>query len=112
MRGCLLKGIPCGDSLAGLSAAKHAKVPARREPIWQDGERRATRMTDSAPRPDTLVQLIVSLAKPPSVADDCVAPAQRTPPGEELQRDHPGSALSFVAGSAIKRITAGVKARR
>ena len=26
--------------------------------------------------------------------------------------DHPGSMLSFASGSAIKRITAGVKARR
>ncbi|MGH9628070.1 MAG: hypothetical protein ACRD7E_06985 [Bryobacteraceae bacterium] len=69
-------------------------------------------MADSAPHPNTLVQVIVGVAKPPSVADDCVAPAQRTPPREQRQRDHPGSALSFVAGSAIKRITAGVKARR
>jgi hypothetical protein len=69
-------------------------------------------MTDSAPHPDTLVQVIVDLTKPQSMANDRVAPAQRTPPREEFQRDHPGSALSFVAGSAIKRITAGVKARR
>jgi len=69
-------------------------------------------MTDSAPDPHTLVQVIVDLTKAPSMANDCVAPAQRAPPGEELQRDYPGSALSFVSGGAIKRITAGVKARR
>ena len=112
MWGCLLQGISCGDSLTRLLSAKHAKVAGRREPIWQDGEGRAARMTDSAPHPHTLVQVIVGLTKPPSMAGDCVAPAQRTPPREEFQRDHPGSALSFVVGSAIKRITAGVEARR
>jgi hypothetical protein len=57
--------------------------------------------------------VIVGLPKAPSMADDRVVPADRTPPREEFQWDHPGSMLSFVAGSAIKRIiTAGVKARR
>jgi hypothetical protein len=108
----LLKRIPCGDSLAGLSSAKHTKVTGRRERIWQDGEGHAARMADSAPDPSTLVQVIVDLTKPSSMANDCVAPAQRTSPWEELQRNHPGSVLSSVAGSAIKRITADVKARR
>jgi hypothetical protein len=108
----LFDRIPRGYPFTGLSSAKHAEVPGRRQPIWQDGERRAARMTDPAPHPHALVQVIVRLAKPPSVADDCVATAQWTPPGQQLQRDHPGSALSFVDDSAIKRITAGVKARR
>jgi hypothetical protein len=57
--------------------------------------------------------VIVGLPKAPSMADDRVVPADRTPPREEFQWDHPGSMSSFVAGSAIKRIiTAGVKARR
>ena len=112
MRRCLFDRIPRGYAFTGLSSAEHAKVAGRRQPIWQDGEGRAARMTDPAPHPHALVQVIVGLAKPPSVADDRVAPAQRTPPREELQRDHPGSALSFVDDSAIKRITAGVKARR
>ena len=50
--------------------------------------------------------------EPPSVADDRAVPANRTSPRQEVQRDHPGSMLSFASGSAIKRITAGVKARR
>ena len=112
MRRRLFDRIPRGYPFTGLSSAKHTEVPGRRQPIWQDGERHAARMTDSAPHPHTLLQVIVGLAKSASVADDGVAPAQWTPPREELQRDHPGSALSFVAGSAIKRITAGVKARR
>src|ERR1019366_1647340 len=41
-----------------------------------------------------------------------VVRTNRTSPREEDQRDHPGSMLSFASGSAIKRITAGMKARR
>ena len=69
-------------------------------------------MTDSAPHPDAFVPVVVGLAESPSVADDRVVPADRTSPRQEVQRDHPGSMLSFASGSAIKRITAGVKARR
>jgi hypothetical protein len=46
------------------------------------------------------------------MANDRVIPANRALPRQEVQRDHPGSMLSFASGSAIKRITAGVKARR
>ena len=46
------------------------------------------------------------------MADDRVVLANRTSPRQKVQRDHPGSMLSFASGSAIKRITAGVKARR
>jgi hypothetical protein len=56
--------------------------------------------------------VIVGLTKPLSVADDRVVSASRTPPRQAIQRNYPGSMLSFVSGSAIKRITAGVKARR
>jgi hypothetical protein len=51
-------------------------------------------------------------AGPPSMTDDRVTTANRASPWEQIQRDHPGSILSFASGSAIKRITAGVKARR
>jgi hypothetical protein len=69
-------------------------------------------MTDSTSHPDALVVVIVGLAEPSSMADDRVVAANRTLPRQEPQRDHPGSMLSFASGSAIKRITAGVKARR
>jgi len=46
------------------------------------------------------------------MANDRVVPAKRTSPRQEVQWDYPGSMLSFASGSAIKRITAGVKARR
>jgi len=53
----------------------------------------------------------MGLAEPPSMADDGVVKAKRTLPREKIQGDHPGSALPSVSGNAIKRITAGVKAR-
>jgi len=58
------------------------------------------------------VPVIVALTESPSVADDRVVAANGTSPRQEVQRDHPGSMLSFTSGSAIKIITAGVKARR
>ena len=69
-------------------------------------------MTDSASHPDAFVPVIVGMAEPPSMADDRVVLANRTSPRQDVQWDHPGSMLSFASGSAIKRITAGVKARR
>ena len=68
-------------------------------------------MTDSAPRPNAFVLVVVGLAESPSVADDRGLPANWTASRQEVQGDHPGSMLSFSSGSAIKRITAGVKAR-
>jgi hypothetical protein len=53
----------------------------------------------------------MALTESPSVADDRVVVADRASSRQKSQRDHPGSVLSFVSGSAIKRITAGVKAR-
>src|SRR5512132_892215 len=48
--------------------------------------------------------------KPSSMTNDRTVPANRTSPRQQVQRDHPGWTLSFASGSAIKRITAGVKA--
>jgi hypothetical protein len=56
--------------------------------------------------------VIVGLAEPPAVANDRVVLAERAQPRQEMQRHYPGSMLSLVSGSAIKRITAGVEARR
>jgi hypothetical protein len=87
-------------------------MPGRRQPIGQDREGFLTRLTDTAPHPDAFVLVIVALTESPSVADDRVVAANGTTPRQEVQRDHPGSMLSLASGSAIKRITAGVKARR
>ena len=52
----------------------------------------------------------MGLVESSSVSDDGVVLANRAPPREKIQWDHPGSMLSFPSGSEIKRITAGVKA--
>jgi hypothetical protein len=69
-------------------------------------------MTDSAPYQHAFMLVVMGLAESPSMADDRVAPTNWALPRQEIQGDHPGSMLSFASGSAIKRITAGVKARR
>jgi hypothetical protein len=59
-----------------------------------------------------MVLVVVGLAEPPAMPNDRVVLAKRAQPRQEMQRHYPGSLLSLVSGSAIKRITAGVKARR
>jgi hypothetical protein len=108
----LLGSIAGGDPLARLLPAVKAVVAGWRQPIRQNGEGLPARLTDSAPHPDAFVLAVVALTQSPSVADDRVIPANGTSPRQEVQRDHPGSMLSLASGSAIKRITAGVKARR
>jgi hypothetical protein len=46
------------------------------------------------------------------VTDDRRVLTRRTPSRQQFQRDYPGSVLPSASGSAIKRITAGVKASR
>jgi hypothetical protein len=60
------------------------------------------------------MSLVMSLLAPASVADDGVLAASRTSARQLRQADfsYPGSALSSVHGSAIKRIMAGVKTGR
>jgi hypothetical protein len=72
----------------------------------------AARLTDSTPHPDARMPVVVALTESPAVADDRVVTTDWTSPRQQRQRDHPGSMLSFASGSAINRITAGVKARR
>ena len=69
-------------------------------------------MTDPAADPDAYVSVIVRLPKSPAVAHDRPVMAERAQPWQFAERNHPGSGLSCASGSAIKRITAGVKARR
>jgi hypothetical protein len=108
----LLGRITGGDALARLLSTPQAVVPGRRQPIGQDREGLPAWSTDSAPHPDALALIIVTLTESLSVADDRVLTANGTSPRQEIQWDHPGSMLSFASGNGIKRITAGVKARR
>jgi hypothetical protein len=100
------------DALTSLLSATQGERRRRHQPIGQDGEGLVARPTESASHPNAFVPVIVGLTEPPSMADDRVVLADRASSRQEAQRDHPGSMLSFAPGSAIKRITAGVKARR
>jgi hypothetical protein len=108
----LLHGITGGDAITGLLPAPQAEMPRRSQPIGQDGKCPSAGVTDTATHPNAFVPVIVGLAGTPPMADDRMIEAQRTPPRQAVQGDHPGSLLSFASGSAIKRITVGVKARR
>jgi hypothetical protein len=108
----LFSSVAGHDSLAGPLPARHAEMCRRRQPVRQDGEGLPARPANPPPNPDALVSVVVSLAEPPAVASDGVVLAERAQPWQEMQRHYPGSMLSLVSGSAIKRITAGVKARR
>jgi hypothetical protein len=112
VRYCLFGRVTGADPLTGLLSTMQAVVPGRRQPIRQDREGLAARVTDSPPHPDACVPIVVALTESPAVTDDRVVTANGTSPRQQVQRDHPGSMLSFASGSAIKRITAGVKARR
>jgi hypothetical protein len=108
----LLGRVAGTDPLAGLLSTVQAVVPGRSQPVGQDREGLPARPTNPAPHPDAFLPVIVGLTKALSVADDRVVSASRTSPRQAIQRNYPGSMLSFVSGSAIKRITAGVKACR
>jgi len=84
----------------------------RNEPFRQDGEGLPAWMADPTANPNSLTSVIVRLPEPPTVPDDRPVMAERAQPWQYAERNHPGSGLSCVSGSAIKRITAGVKARR
>ena len=77
----------------------------------QDRKGLLTGAADPSSDPNAFVPVIVTVAEPASMADDGVFPAHRATPGQEAQRNYPGSLWSFGSGSEIKRITAGVKAR-
>ena len=91
---------------AGREGCRSRMAPANRA-RWQS---LPARLTDPAPHPDAFVLVVVRITEPSSVANDRVLPADGTSPRQEVQRNHPGSVLSSASGSAIKRITAGVKA--
>ena len=112
VRCCLLNRVTGTNPLPGQLSTPQSVVPGRRQLIRQDREGLAARLTDSAPHPDACAPVIVPLTNSPAMADDGVVMANRTAPRQKFQGDHPGSLLSFASGSAIKRITAGVKARR
>jgi hypothetical protein len=89
-------------------------VPGGRRPVGQHRKGLMAWPTAPPSNPDLLVPLVVRMFEPLSVTDDGPLAAKRAKPRKQPQGDlgHPGSVLFSVSGSAIKRITAGVKARR
>jgi hypothetical protein len=108
------RGLSIRDRIARLSAALVAVVTKRRRPYRKNGEGLLARRAAAASQPDPVVLVVVSLLATSSVPNDGVAVTERAVPRQQRQTDanYPGSALSSIAGSAIKRITAGVKAWR
>jgi len=110
--GSLLGSFTGGKVITSLLPTVQGERRRWRQPIGQDREALPARLADPAPHPDGFVLVVVALTQSSPMADDRVITANRASPREKVQRDHPGSALSSASGSAIKRITAGVKARR
>jgi hypothetical protein len=100
------------DSGRYTLAALQAEGRRRRQCARQDRKRQSADMADAASNPDEVVLVVVSLPESAAMADDGVAATHRAVTRQQAQRNYPGSELSFASGSAIKRITAGVKARR
>jgi hypothetical protein len=112
MRSRLLDALAGNDLVTSQLATTQAEVRRRSQRVRQDSESLVAEPTQAAANPQVLMMIVVGLAKPTSVPDNGIHLAHGTPTWQPVQRYHPGSMLSFVSGSAIKRITAGVKARR
>lgn len=112
MRCRLLGSITGADSLACLLPTIQCEMTGRGQPFRQYCEGLPAWAADAAADPDALVISIVRLPQSPPVTDDRVAMAKWAEARQEIERNHPGSSLSCPSVSAIKRITAGVKARR
>ena len=112
MRGGLIGRVAGGKPLTGQLPASQRERCAGDQPIRQNGKGLSAGAADATAHPDSLMLVVVGAPKPPSMTHNGVSPAQRTAPRQELQRNHPGSLLSSISGSVIKRITAGVKVRR
>jgi hypothetical protein len=99
-------------ALGSLLATMETVVTIRWRPDGQDGKGLPAGRAQSAPNEDKVVKWIVCLFAPLSMADDGSFTAHRTQPWQQADgnRGYPGSVLSSAFGSAIKRITAGVRA--
>jgi hypothetical protein len=100
------------NAVAGELAAAQTECCGGRQRARQNCERKSARVTDATPNPDEVVMIVMGLSVSAAVADDGLGLAHRAAAREQAQGNHPGSELSSVSGNAIKRITAGVKARR
>src|SRR5208283_504082 len=99
---CWLTG---GKPLACLLSALQGEMPRRYQPMRQNRKGLAAKTANPSSHPYSCLMLIMSLAEAPSVADDRIVAANGASSRQALQRNYPGSGLSFVSGSAITRIT-------
>jgi len=114
MRGGSLPTAGLTAQFQGLLPTAVTVVARRWRPSGQNGESLLAQRASAPAYPDRAVPLIVSLFAAAAVTDDRVPAANRTSARQlrQLDLNYPGSALSSVHDSAIKRITAGVKACR
>ena len=103
----LLSRVAGTHSITGLLSTAQAVVSRRHQPVGQNGEGLPARPTNPTPHPDVFTPIVVGLAKSPTVANDRGVSAKRTLPWQAIQRNYPGSLLSFGSGSAINRTTTG-----
>ena len=101
-----------GETLTGQLPATQRERRCGDQVSRENGEGLSAGATDSTPHPNKFLPVVVGRTEAASVAHDGPIPAKWAAARQEAQRDHPGSMLSLDSGSAIKRITAGVKARR
>ena len=104
MRRCLFYRITGGDLFTGLLATTQTVVPKRNQPVWQYRECLLALRTTSTPNPHAYVHVIVRLPESLAMADDRGSLTNWTPPWQAIQRNYPGSMLSFASGSAITKI--------
>ena len=80
MRCCLFGRVTGADPLTGLLSTMQAVGRGRREPIGQDREGLAARVTDPTPHPDACMPVVVALTESAPVADNRVVLADWTSP--------------------------------
>ena len=109
-----IRFFPDGYMQWNFSEERHAEAPGllTRTSMTKDIGPRAAAWAQAAPDRYPVSLFVMSLFAPRSVANDRMSSAPWAPTRQRTDRRHPGSDLSPAAGSAIKRITAGVKARR
>jgi hypothetical protein len=100
----LFRRVAGGDSFTGLLSTMQAVVPKRNQPVGQNRERLFASSTAPAPNPQACVHVVVRLPEPLAMTNDRGGFANGTPPRQVIQRNYPGSLLSFASGNAITKI--------
>ena len=89
MRCGLFGGLAGRDLLTGLLSATEGIVPGRRQPIGQDREGLPARLAESAPHPNALALVVMTLTQTQSMTDNSVVNTDGASPRKEIQRNHP-----------------------